>query len=863
MKKRYGFLLVIVFVLFSSSSYAQHSSGTLVVEVDPEIQTNSVSATEHPKHFIRLIELSSHSLVEEVRVEPDNVNGNTSGTTKITKTFTIHDVPFGSYEVRYMSGTEMIAKKYIIVNSAVPSFIQLVVPRKIAEDVTVEGVPATELPTVSSYYSNAEITSLPSMGSTKKIEALILNSPGAVPDEDGRMHMRGEDAQMQYVIDGIPVTTNSTRIYSSLVNANIIKSATIQRGALPAEYGIATSAIVAVNTRSGFDAPLFADASASIGSFRTLDRSFAIGGNVDNRVALFGAYSSSETDRYLDPIKSFDPNHTDGYTHNYFAKADFLISDKMDLVLLGSRNLANFGIANGGKVVNDIIQQSHPDQDQRQDLSDYMFGARLNATLTDNSALSIVGYKRHVEAMNTSGGLLQISSKADSIKAVTENEDFFIGSHRIDEATGGQIEYSALTKWFDASNTIRVGLGAESYPLQEFFTFAVTNPMKSDPAFAGGDDRLIPYDLTQGGHPFISEHSKTGNRMSAYAQDHLVFENLILDAGVRFDMFKLLESESGISPRVAAAYKLSNDLWIKGSYNRIIMQAPVENILVSSSSEAAVLVGTEQNNVPLNVKSEKSNVIELGVSYKLNENIDIDLNGYAKLIEDFIVKVELGVSGVIFPVNLKQGRVLGGELEVRLHDWNNFSGKLSLSTCDSRGLKPDDGSSPIAAGLIFGEEGENYNMPFAGEDAFQTEHNQILTATLLLNYAHPSGLYATLGGRFDSGLPFDLADSTGTGLDEAQSKAELKRRGYSDEVINLLSLTSDMPGSPDKSSAPHAVFDLSAGYDFSKTMNIPAKITATVLNVLDTKYLYKFESVFGGTHFGLPRTFQVALQVHI
>jgi hypothetical protein len=83
---------------------------------------------------------------------------------------------------------------------------------------------------------------------------------------------------------------------------------------------------------------------------------------------------------------------------------------------------------------------------------------------------------------------------------------------------------------------------------------------------------------------------------------------------------------------------------------------------------------------------------------------------------------------------------------------------------------------------------------------------------------------------------------------------ELKRRGYSDAVIDMLDLNSEMPGSPDKSIAPHAVFDLSAGADLSR-FGMPVRVTGTVLNVLDTKYLYKFESTFGGTHYGVPRSY--------
>lgn len=154
-----------------------------------------------------------------------------------------------------------------------------------------------------------------------------------------------------------------------------------------------------------------------------------------------------------------------------------------------------------------------------------------------------------------------------------------------------------------------------------------------------------------------------------------------------------------------------------------------------------------------------------------------------------------------------------------------------------------------------GEKGESYSDPFKGEDSFPTEHNQLLTASFGITYQHRSGLFATIGGRFDSGLPFDLEGPQGQPLDEAQSRQELLRRGYTDDVIKLLDLAPETAGSPDRSVAPHAVFDVSGGCNFLSLSRIPVKLTLTVLNIFDTAYLYKFESSFGGTHFGVPRTF--------
>jgi len=69
-----------------------------------------------------------------------------------------------------------------------------------------------------------------------------------------------------------------------------------------------------------------------------------------------------------------------------------------------------------------------------------------------------------------------------------------------------------------------------------------------------------------------------------------------------------------------------------------------------------------------------------------------------------------------------------------------------------------------------------------------------------------------------------------------------------------------LPGSPDKAGAPHVTFDLAAGIDLHALTGANARITLTAINVLDTPYLYKFESSFGGTHFGVPRTLAIRIE---
>jgi hypothetical protein len=831
--------LILLCLLVSSLLAAQTSEGSIILRIDDQepILERFVQ--------IRLMERTTETIIQELNAGPQSE-------------IVLRNIPYGTYVIFLSADSLPLAEQRVDVRSAVPLKVRVTSQKEYRLGEVVVSEPIRRLVSsetaTQTVYTSSLIDQLPATSPAKKIEAVLLNTPGVVPDEDGRMHVRGEHAQLQYLIDGIPITADLSRVYSSLLNPEFVKAIIVQTGSLDPEYGVATSGILAITSKSGFDRPLFARGGVQFGSFGEKGTSVEVGGNLHNQSAFYATASLNESNRYLDPISGFDPIHDYGKSETVFGKFNSVLGESADFNMLGMYDHSLYYVPNSttGSI-----------QDQRQSLNDYLLGARLNVQLQEQSLLSLLVYARSASAEITSGGLKRISNAADLLKAVQQNEKFFIGGNRKEQQYGAQLEYSSRLEAPGASHEIKFGVSGEMYPLSEFFTFAVTNPVLSDSSLPGGDIRYRTIDLTQGGNPFVVDQSKQGSRFSAFAQDGIGIGKWRLGVGARFDHFSLFESESYLSPRVNAAYVLEDDLVLRASYNRIVMQAPLENVLVSSSDQARILAGQNQGSIPTRVTSERSHVFEVGAAYRLNDYVNLDLAGYTKLIDNFLVNVELGNSGVIFPVNLKQGIVAGGELRVQLHDWNSLYGSLSFSTCLSEGLKPGDGSSPIGAGLIMGEEGQSYSHPFAGESSFFTEHNQLFTAVLNLGYRLSSVLTATLGGRFDSGLPFDLADRNGVGLDEQASRIELRQRGYSDDVINLLSLSSDKPGSPDKSVAPHAVFDLGFSANLRSVILIPLTCSVSVLNVLDTQYLFKFESSFGGTHFGVPRTLLLKLQLDV
>lgn len=827
--------ILLTVITLAAMVSAQQSSGNLTVRVLAKEGESSSNVT------VSLVEETTEAEVSRVRTDKTGVA-------------TMHDVPFGTYRVTAIRPDQLQRHKVVTVRSALPLEVVFdTLTEYLGADVTVTSSVSQVLPT-QTVRTRIQTVTYPSPTSAQQIETVLLSTPGMVPDEDGRLHLRGQDAHLQYVIDGIPVTANQTRVFSSLFNAKLINVASVIRGGFPAEFGTALAGVVNITTKTALQGNFTAEAAYTLGSDNLSEYGGVAGGKLGKTSGYLIGYQNSETDRYMDPIRSFEPNHTRGSLSSTFAKIDLGLGMNFDLRLLGLFATTRYEVPN-------MLPASDSAQDQVHDLKEYFGGVRIAYTLAPNALISLTGYGRLAEDLLRSNGKDRIANTADSLEALRRNERFFLGADRQNDNFGGLLEYTTQTHWFDAVNIVKAGASYDVYPTREFFTFAVVDSTMSDST--NGDPRLARYDLTRGGRPFVVDAERTFSKLAGYLQDEVQFADWRIGAGVRVDRFDLFEQELFVSPRLALNYQIDPSIALGLSYNRIVMMPPLEYILTSSSAEGRELAGDAQSGFSNEVKPERSHMVELGADLALGEHFTLGAATYAKLIEDFLVQVELGSSGVIFPVNLKEGMAAGGEVELRLNTWNKFSGYWSVSVGTAVGRRPTDGSSPISAGLIIGEEGHNYAHPFSSEDVFPTEHSQLITSVFGITYDDDteSGLTATIQGRFDSGLPFDLTDANGNGLDPAAARALLRSRGYSDDVIDLLNLGMEEPGSPDKSVAPHAVFDLAVRYDVSRVLPFPVRVTASIANVLDTKYLYRFESTTGGTHFGRPRSFLLEAQL--
>ncbi|HSV22581.1 MAG TPA: ligand-gated channel, partial [Xanthobacteraceae bacterium] len=154
---------------------------------------------------------------------------------------------------------------------------QEVVQRTQTLDERRDGVIMTKAGT-SNYQLNAgDIQQIPQANAIQ-LSDLILQFPGVYQDSttSGDFHIRNEHANVQYRVNGI-LLPDGVSGFSQILESSFIGSMRLITGALPAQYGLHTSGIIDITTKSG---AALAGGSVSLygGSRQTISPSFEYGG---------------------------------------------------------------------------------------------------------------------------------------------------------------------------------------------------------------------------------------------------------------------------------------------------------------------------------------------------------------------------------------------------------------------------------------------------------------------------------------------------------------------------------------------------------------------------------------------------------
>lgn len=643
---------------------------------------------------------------------------------------------------------------------------------------------------------------------SRAMEALVTSAPGFTQDENGRYHFQGGHSQQLLVVDGQPIGDQIGVTFANSLNPAIAENLEIVTGGVDAEYGEKANGVINLTTRSGLGSGFRGEVGGGAGRFSTWEGLATLGGG-DSRFGWFVNLDASGSSRFLDPV-SFDNLHNDGRSQRGFVRLDTITRGGSDSIRL---------TANAGRTDRDVTNrpsQEAAGQDQRVLSQDWNANLGWQKVITGDTVLEAQAYARDAR-LTLYGSPHDTPVRADQNRSL-ENQ----GVNLVLSRQAGRHE-------------LKAGLQAKRYPIEESFSFGITDPDLNDPDAEAFNPNLAPYDLTRGGAPFRFSGRDTVSYLAAFAQDTWRLDPLTVAAGLRYDRNRLFRMESQLSPRLGLAYSIAaTSTVLRASYNRMFLTPEYENILTSSSAAARSLVPPEIQNAQelgfgqLRNASEKHDAFNAGLQQGIGSTLRLDLSWWYRSVENAADQGQFFNTGIVFPLNFKGAQLRGWNARLDLAPTGGLSGYVSVGHVRATYL------GPFVGGLFLDAEA----LESLAGGYFVIDHDQDLQEQAGVFYdVAETGFWAGVTQRYDSGL---VADA-GTREDVLSSPDT----AYADPFLRY--------GDDPQRVKSRTIWNLSVGARLRK-YGVPLELQLDVLNVFDRAGLYNFQSVFGGTHVIPPRT---------
>jgi outer membrane cobalamin receptor len=535
---------------------------------------------------------------------------------------------------------------------------------------------------------------------------LVAEQPGWLFEANGVLHPRGSEYDVQFVVDGVPVTQNRSPAFAPGFDADDVESMRILTANYPAEYGRKLGGVVEITTDKDAPAGVHGQLELNGGSFSTTAAAAAISyGSTKHRISLSAEGFHSE--RYLDPpVLANYTNRGTNYGVTAAYERDFSSGDRMRVSV--SQNEVRF------LVPNELLQQQ---AGQRQDISNRETSGQVHFqhTISPELLLSISASLRDVAAA------LSSNPQATPVMAF-QNRGYREGYARADLA-GHQGHHD----W-------KIGVDTILSHVHEHLSYTITDLRQFDPG-------------TNPNPPPFSDR-KWDVEPAAYVQDQYHAGNWNISAGLRFDHYRLAVSESGWSPRLGVSRFVPKlNLLLHASYDRAFQTPAVENLLLASSP---LVVSFSNNVLRLPVRPGRGNFYEAGLSKSFLSKLRLDATVFRRDFRQYSDDDVFLNTGISFPIAFAKGRVQGEEVRLGAAQWWRLSGYLSFTN------QAGYGENPITGGLFLGSDAAN---ALNGVGRFADSQDQRNTAKGRIRWQGPRGLWLAAGAQYGSGLPAEIGDA--------------------------------------------------------------------------------------------------------
>ena len=612
--------------------------------------------------------------------------------------------------------------------------------------------------------------------------------PGWLLEANGILHPRGSEYQTQFVVDGLPLTDNRSPAFAPELDADAVHSMSILTGGYPAEYGRKLGGVIEVVTagqgRQGFHGSL----GAAAGSFAT-GSGDVFGAYGGERTTIGVSAGLAATDRYLDPPA--EENFTNRGTTSHLAvhvERDLTGADRFGVIV--RRGQADF------LVPNERVQQEagqRQDRQSQETIGQFSYQRVVSARVLGD----VRGMVRDLSA-----GLW--SNAAATPIAARQDRGF------------RDLYFKGVVAAHLGAHEWKVGGDVTVGTVRERFGYLMTDRSQFDP-----------------GTPvaFGFDERRADREQALFVQDRIRLGPWTVNAGLRWDHYRLAVDENAVSPRLSVAWSWpAANLVLRASYDRAFQTPAVENILLTSSPAVETL---GDNVARLPVRASLGNFYEAGVSKVLSGAIRIDATYFRREMPNFADDDLLLNTGVSFPIAFQHADVSGTEVRLDVLRSKAISGFVSYGWM--RGVA----DLPITGGFFFGDEATTL---LASTERFPISQDQRHTVRGGASYQATPAIRVTVAASYGSGLPFEFTGDSQEAIDQ-----------YGQRIVDGVDLETGRV-------RPSFSLDASGGFVLVKTSKLTLRAQADVRNLMDHFTVINFAGLFSGTALGAPRSLTVRLQ---
>jgi outer membrane receptor protein involved in Fe transport len=475
-------------------------------------------------------------------------------------------------------------------------------------------------------------------GANQPLNQILLQTPGVVQDSFGDIHVRGEHRNLQYRINGVQIP-EGVQGFGQVFDTRALRSMSVLTGALPAQFGFRTNAVINLETRTGALDP-GGTVGVYGGSFGTI-QPFATYAGVVGGWDLFATGTFLRSDRGIEnptSARTVPNNETEQLRGLIYAARQLDPTTRLSVVAGTALNRFQIPAPGGVQSAFTTFGQSEFES------------ANLRSRQWERTWYGTVALQKSINADID----VQIAPfvRYSSIHYVPDlvNELAFNGvaSDVLRSSFAGGLQTDAAWRIAHA-HTLRAG----------FLFSAERSRFRSQTALFGVDEDGEALDP-----PFNLDdrQGRTGYQYGLYVQDEWrVTDRFTVNFGVRADRIEQYTNDGQISPRVNAVWRATDATIFHAGYARTFTPAQQELIATPVLER---FVGT--TNEPFTLESglprpERAHRFDLGVTHRVTPAWTVGADAYYKNVRDLLDFGQFGGALIFTPINYRKGHVYGVE----------------------------------------------------------------------------------------------------------------------------------------------------------------------------------------------------------